>query len=89
MSSTSILIDQPTPVQPGQYSEQDLVAAVYLDSYHRCHEQIDKLPGMYATGEISLQTYADTDAHLCAMAEVFADCLAKLGQPLPASYSYR
>jgi hypothetical protein len=89
MSPTSILIDRPISVEPGQYSQQGLVAGVYLDCYHRCQEQINKLPGLHDAGQISLQTYAHTDAHLCAMADVFADCLAQLGHPLPSRLSYR
>lgn len=84
MPADSILLDQPTIVQPGQLSQQGIVADVYLECYHKCNEQIDKLEGMHATGTISLATYANTDAHLCAMADVFADCLNKLGFPLPA-----
>lgn len=77
------LYDRPTAVGPGQLGLAQLEAPIYQVAFDECQKQINRLPNLRDTGEISETIYQAADQHFSQLADLFATNLELLGQPRP------
>jgi hypothetical protein len=68
---------------PAPLSVNDVTAQVYRTAHSLCHQKLDELPQLYEQGKISEAVYYASDAHLCRLADAFADCLNACGVSQP------